>query len=141
MKHHDRATGFTLIELLITLAIIAILAAVALPNFQESITKSRRSDAQQLMVNIASRQEAFLLDASSYTNNFTTLNFSNTGWTCAGTSCSNSYYAVTVSVSSGPPPTFTITATPDASSSQSGDGTMTLTNTGVKTRTGVASGW
>ncbi|MBF0339649.1 MAG: prepilin-type N-terminal cleavage/methylation domain-containing protein [Magnetococcales bacterium] len=138
MRHATQSRGFTLVELLITLAIIALLSAVALPNYQESVRKSRRADAQQLMVAIASREEIFLLDAMSYTNSFTTLNFTHDGWSCANTTCSNSFYSITVTPGAGNPPSFTITATPSAT--QASDGTLTLTNTGAKTRNNI-SGW
>ncbi|MBF0126452.1 MAG: prepilin-type N-terminal cleavage/methylation domain-containing protein [Magnetococcales bacterium] len=147
MRDRYATHGFTLLELLITAAIVAILAAVALPNYQESIVKSRRADVQQLMVGIANREEIYLMDALSYTDSFTTLNFSGdtasatSGWVCSGASCANGYYTVTVAAPGGAPPSFTITAIPVAGSSQANDGTMTLTNAGVKTRTGVASGW
>jgi len=38
--------GFTLIELVVVMAVVAILAAIALPNFQDSVRKSRRSEAK-----------------------------------------------------------------------------------------------
>ncbi len=40
-----RAEGFTLIELMITVAIVAIIAAVALPAYNSEVRKTRRSDA------------------------------------------------------------------------------------------------
>ena len=63
-----RIAGFTLIELMITVAIVAILASVAYPSYQQHIFRSYRSEAQQFMLMIANREEENLLNTRSYTN-------------------------------------------------------------------------
>ncbi len=59
-------TGFTLIELMIVLAVIAIITAVALPSFVESIQRGRRSDAQIALVEIAALQDKFRNNNMTY---------------------------------------------------------------------------
>lgn len=60
------AGGFTLIELLIVVAIIAILAAIAVPNFLEAQTRSKVSRAQADMRSLATALEAYRVDNNQY---------------------------------------------------------------------------
>jgi len=58
--------GFTLIELMIVLAIVAILVALALPSFQDTVRKSRRSDAMNGILNIHLAQERYRANNATY---------------------------------------------------------------------------
>jgi len=58
--------AFTLIELLIVVAIIAILAAIAVPNFLESQTRAKVSRAMADMRSIATAIEAYRVDYNRY---------------------------------------------------------------------------
>jgi prepilin-type N-terminal cleavage/methylation domain-containing protein len=59
--------GFTLIELLIVVAIIAILAAIAVPNFLEAQTRSKISRAKADLRTLATALESYYTDNNSYT--------------------------------------------------------------------------
>lgn len=61
-----RVSGFTLIELLIVVAIIAILAAIAVPNFLEAQTRAKVSRVQSDQRSIVTALETYTLDKKSY---------------------------------------------------------------------------
>lgn len=58
--------GFTLIELLIVVAIIAILAAIAVPNFLEAQTRAKVSRAKNDMRSIATALESYFVDKNTF---------------------------------------------------------------------------
>jgi len=137
---HATARGFTLIELLVTVVIVAILASVAYPSYERHAMRGHRSDAQQLMGQIAMRQEQYMLDARTYTATIGAggLNVAADGWTCAAT-CSNAYYTVSVTPQAGPPPSYSITA--QALGTQATDGNLTLGSDGGKSRSAGDGKW
>ncbi|MCD6386668.1 prepilin-type N-terminal cleavage/methylation domain-containing protein [Candidatus Sumerlaeota bacterium] len=61
-----RSKGFTLIELLIVVAIIAILAAIAVPNFLEAQVRSKVSRAKEDIRTLATALESYAVDHNDY---------------------------------------------------------------------------
>jgi type IV pilus assembly protein PilE len=113
--------------MMVVVTVIAILAAIAIPNYNSYLRKGRRADAQAALTDIASRQQQYLLDARAYAGSLATLNYtvqkSVTDW-----------YAIGITTA-GPPPSFTVTANPIAGKDQVKDGSLELTSTGAKKRT------
>ena len=58
--------GFTLIEVMITVAVIAILAAVALPQYFDYVTRSRLVEARANLADWRTRMEQYFLDNRAY---------------------------------------------------------------------------
>jgi type IV pilus assembly protein PilE len=120
-----RTHGFTLIELMIVVVIVSILLAIAIPGYSSYMRKSRRSDTEATMMDIAQREQQYLNDQRAYAASTAALNYA------LPTDVSN-YYTITIAAPAAAPPTFLITATPIATSPQAGDPVLTLDNTGVR---------
>ena len=58
-KFHRNQKGFTLIELMIVVVIIGILAALAIPRFMKATTKSKQSEAKQVLKQIYTMQRTY----------------------------------------------------------------------------------
>ena len=127
--------GFTLVELMVVVAIVAVLAAIVYPSYQNHLRKARRADAQTFMMDVANREQQYLLDARAYATGSGAL----TSLNVTTPSTVATYYTVSVAAGAATP-SFTITATPIAGTPQVSDGALTLDNTGAKTLNG-ASGW
>ena len=61
-----RPSGFTLLELLIAMVVLAIVTAVAMPMFQDSVRKSRRADAMAALTQVMQAQERFRANNAGY---------------------------------------------------------------------------
>lgn len=111
---------------MITLAIVAILTSIAYPSYTSHVRKSVRASAQTQMMEIASRQQQFLLANRVYADK-TALESS--GY--ALPSDLSGKYTYDISVGTNAVPSYTITFT--ATGVQASDGALSLTSEGVKT--------
>ena len=68
--------AFTLIELLVVVLIIGILAAIALPQYQKAVWKSRFAQAKILARSLADAEEVYYLANGTYTRDFDALGIS-----------------------------------------------------------------
>ncbi len=112
--------GFTLIELMIVLAIVAILATIALPSYQNYIERSRAQVAGADLVSLSVALENRFQRQLSYEGATT----SNVNWYQA------SDYTITMALTSS---TYTLTASNPTC-------TLTLTHIGNRTISGGCGG-
>src|SRR5688500_16029115 len=104
-RHLDRKqTGFTLIEVMITVAIVGILSMVAYPSYLSYIQKGKRATAQAGLMELASKEQTYLLDRRVYTATLADLGFS------VPQPVANDYAYSVVVDNAATPPTFTATA-------------------------------
>lgn len=131
----SRATGFSLIELMVTVLIISVLVAIAVPTYLDKVRKSRRTEAKTVLLDLAGREERFFNTNNQYSVLPSDLGY---GATAAAfpMNVGSGYYSVSVVLNAGPPVGYTLTASPVVGSDQAKDlhcQTFTLQSTGQQT--------
>ena len=116
-KHRQTNRGFTLIEVMIVVVIVGVLFGIALPGYQNSMEKGRRSDARAALLDAANRQEQYMLDRGTYTEDMEDLGYEDPAVSPDG------HYSLTAAACDGGSIArcFTLTATPKSDSPQADD--------------------
>lgn len=127
-------SGFSLIELMIVIVILGVLMAIAIPNYNGYLERTRRTDARGALLEIASAQERIYFERNQYTSAIADV------WSYqeGGVSVSNEgHYVLSVVLTAADTNRFTATAT--AQDKQAGDAdcaTFSIDETGLKAATG-----
>ena len=124
------AVGFTLLEVMIVCAIVAILAAIALPNYADYVTRGKITDATTGLSDFRQRYEQYFLDNRTYVG------------ACAIYQPQINAYLQSFQVAcpTETVSTYVLTATGLASAGMS-QFVYQIDNTGAKSTTSVPAGW
>ncbi len=130
--------GFSLIELMIVVVVIGILASVALPAYQDYMTRSKFTDAKSNLANKRIRMEQWFQDNRTY------VGADGVGGPCAADTASSRYFTFTCPTANLTSTTYLIQAAGGnaATGDQSMTGfTFTIDQSNAKATTVTRPGW
>lgn len=116
--------GFTLIELMIVVVLIGVIAAIALPAYQDYAKRARRADAKTSLLELQMAMEKWRANNPTYTTNMNDL-----GYLGATDQASKEGYYTLDIPSAASASGYTLTAEINTATAQNGDdcGTFTIT--------------
>lgn len=132
------AKGFTLIELMIVIVIVAVLMGIALPAYQNQVLRGHRSAAKAEIMEIANRQEQYLLANRSYVGGVpdieaeTDSKVAEISYSLPAEVASRYTFSLSTSNSGSPVPYFKISAAPKGSQLKDGNEVLTLDSEGIR---------
>ncbi len=112
--------GFTLIEILVVVGIVGILASIAYPSYTDHVRKTRRTDAQTELLDMASRMERYYANRSTYIGADAQFSPGNT---------EHGYYSISIAETAT---SYALSAAPANAQASDECGTLTLNSQGVK---------
>lgn len=135
-----KIAAFSLPELMVTVAIVGILAAVAIPSYAEYMRGARRSDATVSLIDLAARMERRYTRTGSYAG--ATIAAGGDTDVLDSADTPGGFYRLSVVESGTTATAFTLKATRDPAAAQAGDdecGDFTLTDLELRGITGSGS--
>lgn len=132
----SRTRGFTLIEVMIVVVIIGVLAAIAWPQYTESVNRARRNSAKTALLEAAQWLEREYTNSASFARKANGDTINNALLDTAPIKSRNeiaSYYTLQFRDGEPTAQTFILDAIPTGTMTNDRCGTFTLTQTGAKT--------
>ncbi|MEB6565934.1 prepilin-type N-terminal cleavage/methylation domain-containing protein [Acinetobacter towneri] len=123
-----KSQGFTLIELMIVVAVLGIIAAIAFPNYQAHVKRTKRAEVQAYLMELSHKAASYKL----VNQNLSGLQLSDLG-SSAFPQTGTKNYDISLQVlknTRGIDSSYVLDAKPATTSSQVGTGRVTLTSTG-----------
>jgi type IV pilus assembly protein PilE len=127
-QNQPRQLGFTLIELMITVGVIALLAAIAMPMYNEQVRSSRRADAQSRLSQVVQCMERFNTSNGTYV-----------GGDARCATANNAFYTFAIVIPNRN--SFSVTATAAGSQAVDRCGNLGLDQAGQKTHSAGTGCW
>lgn len=139
-----RQAGVTLIELMVVVAIVAAIFAFAFPSYDRYIVRAKRAVGQNVLMQVADRQQQFFMDNKRFAADLTNLGFGANPFIVdddgASTVAGDIDAVYSVALSNVTATTWTATATPVGAqlSRDTSCGNLTINQAGAKGKSGAA---